>query len=86
MESARSENSGKAPLFTIPFITVIILYMLDGGIGMMTTSLVTEYARTLGADLKLASTAAGLMSLMSLFVCPFAGVISDRINRRRLLI
>ncbi|MBQ6551971.1 MAG: MFS transporter [Lachnospiraceae bacterium] len=86
MEPVSTKTGGKAPLFTIPFITVVILYMLDGGIGMMTTSLVTEYARTLGADLKLASTAAGLMSLASLFVCPFAGVISDRIDRKRLLI
>lgn len=52
----------------------------------MTIPLVAKFSYALTPDLTLASTVAGLMSLMSLFICPFAGVLSDRMDRRKLLL
>ena len=73
-------------LWSVKFILVILINLLNGAVGMMTVPLVTEYALALGAELTLASTIAGLMSLTSLFVCPVAGVVSDRVSRKWLLV
>ena len=82
----KTDKQTAVRLWTIPFVLVILLNMLDGGIGMLTTSLVLEFGKSIGADETVAATAAGIMSLTSLFVCPIAGVVSDRVNRRSLLI
>ncbi len=73
-------------LWSLPFVLVILINLANGVVGMMTVPLVTEYALSLGAELTLASAIAGLMSLTSLFICPIAGVVSDRMNRKKLLI
>ena len=70
----------------MPFITVILINTLNAAAGNMTLSLVTEYALKLGAELTLASTIAGLMSMTSLIICPIAGFMTDRVNKKRLLI
>ncbi len=73
-------------LWTLPFIMVLVLNFFSSGAGQMSYPLVAKFSLSLGADLKTASTAAGLMSLASLFVCPFAGLLSDRFSRRRILL
>ncbi len=80
------DRSGKPSLWSLPFVTVIVINTLNAAAGNMTLSLVTEYALKLGAELTLASTIAGLMSLTSLFVCPVAGFMTDRVNKKKLLI
>lgn len=79
-------TSNENRIWTGPFILVLMITLFNGGIGMMTTPLVTEFALSVGADLTMASTTAGVMSLVSLFVCPFAGLLTDRVNRKKLLI
>ncbi len=72
-------------IWTPKFVLVILLTFFSGAAGQMTYPLVAKFSLTLNPDLTLASTIAGLMSLMSLFVCPFAGVLSDRFSRKRIL-
>ena len=48
--------------------------------------LVTEYAMTVGADLTMASTVSGLMSITGMIACPFAGLLADRISRKWILV
>ena len=75
-----------ATLWTGTFILLIVLNLFNGMAGQMTIPLVAKFSYALTPDLTLASTVAGLMSLMSLFICPFAGVLSDRMDRRKLLL
>jgi len=72
-------------LWTLPFLMVILLNLFNGCAAQMSYPLVAKFTLSLGGDLGTASTAAGLMSLASLFVCPFAGLLSDRFPRRRIL-
>lgn len=76
----------KERLWTRQFWLLLAITLLSGGAGQMTIPLVAKYAVDLGSDLTLASTAAGLMSMVSLFVCPFAGSIADRVSRKWILI
>ena len=78
------EKSGER-LWTLPFIMVLVMNFFSTGAGQMSYPLVAKFSLSLGADLTTASTAAGLMSLAALFVCPFAGLLSDRFSRRRIL-
>ena len=59
--------------------------MFSGLAAQLTYPLVARFSLTLNPDITLAGTIAGLMSLMSLFVCPFAGLLSDRFSRKRIL-
>lgn len=72
-------------IWTGKFILVIIMAFFSGLAAQLTYPLVARFSLTLNPDITLAGTIAGLMSLMSLFVCPFAGMLSDRFSRRRIL-
>ena len=78
------EKNGER-LWTLPFIMVLALNFFSSGAGQMSYPLVAKFSLSLGTDLKTASTAAGLMSLAALFVCPLAGLLSDRFSRKRIL-
>ena len=80
------DNQKKAPLWNVTFVLLILMTLLNGTAGMMTVPLVAKYALSLGAELTLASTVAGLMSLVSLVVCPFAGALADKISRKWILV
>ena len=81
-----ADTGKKAPLWNGTFILLIAMSLLNGVAGMMTVPLVAKYALELGAELTLASTVAGLMSLVSLVVCPFAGMLADKISRKWILV
>ena len=74
-----------APLWTAPFVLLLVINIFNATAGQMTFPLVAKFSLSLGADLTLASTTAGLISLAALFVCPFAGVISDYFSRKKIL-
>lgn len=76
----------KTSLWTGSFVLLILLNLFNGIAGQMTIPLVAKYSLSLTPDLTLASTVSGLMSLVSLFICPFAGLLSDRFDRRKILI
>lgn len=78
-------NNSKERIWTGKFVLVIIMALFSGLAAQLTYPLVARFSLTLNPDITLAGTIAGLMSLMSLFVCPFAGMLSDRFSRKRIL-
>lgn len=85
LKSETSAGPGER-LWTWKFIVLILINLSNGVAGFMTVPLVASYAMNLGAELTTASTVAGILSLVSLFMCPVAGVLSDRVNRKKLLV
>ncbi|SDZ75711.1 Predicted arabinose efflux permease, MFS family [Lachnospiraceae bacterium NK3A20] len=80
------EKQKKINLWTGTFLLLIVVNLMNGLAGMMTVPLVAKYALAISGDLTTASTVAGLMSLVSLVICPFSGVITDRANRKKLIV
>lgn len=78
-------KKGKTSLWTRYFTLLILMNLCNGIAGQMTIPLVAKFSLSLYPDITLASTAAGLMSLVSLVVCPFAGLLSDRLDRKKIL-
>ncbi|MBR0138099.1 MAG: MFS transporter [Erysipelotrichaceae bacterium] len=72
-------------IWTKEFIMVVLMSLFSGCAANMTYPLITKYTLTITPDLSVASTVAGLMSLSSLVICPFAGLITDRFNQKRIL-
>lgn len=73
-------------LWSGQFLLLLCVTLFNGAAGMMTIPLVTEYAMTVGADLTMASTVSGLMSITGMIACPFAGLLADRISRKWILV
>lgn len=73
-------------LWTGSYCMLLLVNLLSGMAGQMVIPIVAKYALFLGASLTAASTIASLMSLAALVCCPFAGVISDRFNRKWLMV
>ena len=73
-------------LWTWKFMVLILINLSNGVASFMTVPLVASYAMTLGAELTTASTVAGILSLVSLIMCPAAGVLSDKVDRKKLLL
>ena len=80
------EKQKKTTLWFGQFLLLILVNLLNGLAVMMTVTLVARYALSICGDLTTASTVAGLMSLVSLVVCPISGVITDRLNRKKLIV
>ena len=74
---AKLSAETKEPLWTWKFMVLIVVNLANGVAGFMTVPLVASYAMHLGATLTTASTVSGILSLVSLFMCPLAGVLSD---------
>ena len=73
-------------LWTAQYIVVLLNMLCNGMAGMMTHPIVAKYSLSVGADLTTASAIAGMMSLVALAVCPFAGLLCDKGNRKHILI
>ena len=80
-----SVKEAKTSLWTWKFLVLILINLANGAAGQMTFPLVASFALDLGAELTVASSIAGIMSLVGMFMSPVAGYISDRMNRKRLL-
>lgn len=76
----------KEQLWTSKYVVVLLNMLCNGMAGMMTVPIVAKYALSVGADLTSASAIAGMMSLVALVVCPFAGVLCDKGSRKHILI
>ena len=68
------------------FICVFLTSMFLNSAFWTIVPMVSSYCLELGADLKTASFVASLMSLAAMILRPVAGMISDQVNRKRLLI
>ena len=79
-------NTAAEQLWTWKFFLLILINFGNGLAGYMTVPLVTKYAMSIGADITTASSVSSVLSLVAMFMCPVAGVLSDRINRKKLLL
>ena len=70
-------------IWTKEFIMVFVMSLFSSTAAYMTYPLITQYALSIRNDIGLASTIAGLMSLMGLLISPFAGMITDSFNIKK---
>ena len=75
----------KQSIWTKHFLMVFAMSLFSSTAAYMTYPLITKYAMTIKEDIALASTISGLMSLSGLIVCPFAGMITDSFNHKRII-
>lgn len=76
----------RASLWTRTFIVLTIVQTIDLFTYNMITPLVAKYALSAGAAIADAGLLAGLFTLVAIVVRPVSGFISDRLNRKRLII
>ena len=76
----------REPLWNRPFILVLAISVFTCTASQMVTPLISKFARSLGAPLTLAATISSFMSLAALFCRPVSGILSDRMNRKRIMI
>ncbi len=86
MRTKKIRETPTEPLWTWKFLLLILINFGNGAAGYMTVPLVTKYAMSMGADITAASTISGVLSLVAMIMCPIAGVLSDRVNRKKLLL
>lgn len=67
------------------YITILLLSMVNHVASQLITPVVSKYAMSIGATMATAGTIAGLMSLAAMFARPFAGLSSDRINKKLII-
>lgn len=67
------------------YIIILLLSMVNHVASQLITPVVSKYAMSIGATMATAGTIAGLMSLAAMFARPFAGLSSDRINKKLII-
>lgn len=67
------------------YIIILLLSMVNHVASQLITPVVSKYAMSIGATMASAGTIAGLMSLAAMFARPFAGLSSDRINKKLII-
>lgn len=67
------------------YITILLLSMVNHVASQLITPIVSKYAMSIGATMATAGTIVGLMSLAAMFARPFAGLSSDRINKKLII-
>lgn len=67
------------------YITILLLSMVNHVASQLITPIVSKFAMSIGATMATAGTIAGLMSLAAMFARPFAGLSSDRINKKLII-
>ena len=73
-------------LWNRSYILVLSLGVFTSMASQMVTPLISKYALSLGAPLTFAATIASMMSIAALVFRPFSGMVSDRVNRKLLMI
>lgn len=81
-----TKRTSEQTLWNKPYIMVFVLGIFTSTASQMVTPLISKYALSLGAQLTFAATIASIMSIAALFCRPVAGMVSDRINRKLLMI
>lgn len=67
------------------YVTILLLSMVNHVASQLITPIVSKYAMSIGATMATAGTIVGLMSLAAMFARPFAGLSSDRINKKLII-
>ena len=79
-------GAAREPLWNKPFILVLAISVFTCTASQMVTPLISKFALSLGAPLTLAATISSFMSLAALFCRPVSGILSDRMNRKKIMI
>lgn len=67
------------------YIIILLLGMVNHASSQLITPIVSKYAMSVGATVAVAATISGLMSLAAMFARPFAGLSSDRVNKKMII-
>ena len=86
MSNTRSQSFQEpTKLWNKWYIIILLLGMVNHASSQMITPIVSKYAISVGATVAVAATISGLMSLAAMFARPFAGLSSDRINKKLII-
>jgi len=81
-----TENKEPAKLWSHEFIFLLVVSFVNMGAFGMGIPIFPGYAVSLGATLSVAGIVTAMFSTTALFGRPFAGIMGDRLNKKRLLI
>jgi MFS family permease len=81
MQASRSENR----LLNGPYLSLFLINMIVSSSFYMVSTTMSLYVTGFGASLAVAGTVVGALSIASMCVRPFSGLLSDRFSRRHLL-
>ncbi len=73
-------------LWNKSFVLILLMSTCNNSASMMVTPLISKYALSIGLPLTTAATIASLLSIVALLLRPFSGLVSDRFNRKRIII
>ena len=85
MNTTEKTENPKEPLWTLPFVIIILISFFASMSYFLVHTLVTSYAVSFGADLAAAGSAVGAFSIAALIIRPFSGFFADQINKKILL-
>ena len=85
MNTTEKAENPKEPLWTLPFVIIILISFFASMSYFLVHTLVTSYAVSFGADLAAAGSAVGAFSIAALIIRPFSGFFADQINKKILL-
>ncbi len=72
-------------LWNRSYILVLIMSTFNYAASQMVNPFISKYALSLGATMTVASTVAGLMSIVALFLRPVSGMCGDKFNRKKII-
>jgi MFS family permease len=82
----KQESKSSYGIFNLQYISLFIINMIVSiGFSMVSTT-IAVYVKDFGATDAVAGTIAGAMSIAAILIRPFTGILSDRTNRKKLLI
>lgn len=73
-------------LWNINFIILLILSVLTAAAFNMVTPVLTKYATSNGISLPIAGILSGMFSITALFARPFSGAMTDRLNKKKVMV
>lgn len=85
MKAFAKSNKSDEPLWTLPFIIIILNSFFASLSYFLIHTLVTSYALSFGAELAAAGSAVGAFSIAAMVIRPFSGFFADRLNKKYLL-
>ena len=80
MKAFAKSNKSDEPLWTLPFIIIILISFFASLSYFLIQTLVTSYALSFGAELAAAGSAVGAFSIAAMIIRPFSGFFADRMN------
>jgi predicted MFS family arabinose efflux permease len=76
----------EAKLWNINYLTLLVLSIFTATSFSMVTPVLTKYAANIGLGLSVAGSLSGVLSITALIARPFSGLLSDRVNKKLLMV